>query len=236
MRPTFLTTALLVCVSTMAAAPARADHVCSAVLSRNARLLERVTCDLKDHIHEEYEGHPWSASLCQSAETLHIAACQLNSSIANRTTLDFVVDDLSQACDAQQQLARLLRATGVPACVQADLNRAGSLITRMEQYLDPTTPRVPALVPPVVRTPGQPFPGVGRPGRMVPHQPGPVSPDLHFPGNAAPYDPRGGNGIHVPAPSARHNTPAPSLYLAPGANGRPEVGLQMGNVRLTFSR
>ena len=235
MRPTVFSTAILLTLGTflIPVASANAEHLCTPALARNARMLDRVTHDLEEHIHEEFAHHPWSNHLCRAADALHSAACQLNRSVTNHSPIDFIADDLAQACQAHQQLSRLLRATGVPACVQADMNRAGSLISRLEQQVGPPQykhgfggSRIPSQKIPVITPPISRFPGT-----VIPSQPGPA-----FPVEPLPYNPGQGNGIHVPAPAVRNNVPSPSLHIGQGWNGRPEVGVQMGNVRLTFTR
>ena len=215
MRPTVFSAAILLTIGTVfvPAAPANADHLCTPALARNARLLDRITHDLEEHIHEEFVHHPWSSHLCRAADALHSAACQLNQSVANHSPIDFIADDLAQTCQAHKQLSRLLRATGVPACVQADLNRAGALITRLEQQVSPVhiqpfpgpgrsipAPQVPVLTPPVGRYPGNVIP---------------QDSDADFPGSVLPYNPRQGQGVHVPAPAVRNTPPSPSLFFTP---------------------
>lgn len=236
MRPTVLSTAILLAISTVLvpAAPVKAEHLCTPALARNARTLDRVSHDLEEHIHEEFVHHPWSNHLCRAADALHTAACQLNRSVTNHSPIEFIADDVAQACQAHKQLSRLLRATGLPACVQADMNRAGALIARLEQQVGPAhgqpvfdgdepfpAQKVPVITPPISRFPGN----------VTPPQSGPS-----FPVEPLPYGPGQGNGIYVPAPAVRNTVPSPSLHIGQGRNGRPEVGVQMGNVRLTFTR
>ncbi len=242
MHRTTLATAMFVLLGGLFANPVsvQADHLCTPALARNARLLERIACDLKDHIDEEYANHPWSAHLCQTSGALHDAAHRFSDSVANRSPVEFLSDDIAEVCQSHQQLARLLRATGVVACVQADMNRLGALIERIERQLAPVTiqpfppvQRVPTYLPPVGRIPSQPFPGQPFLGQPVPGQ---VYPGDVLPGQPLPVDPRQGRGVIVPAPAVRNGSNGPSLYLAPGRNGRPEVGMQLGNVRLSFTR